>query len=233
MATFVLVHGGWDGGWAWREVARKLESAGHEVFRPTLTGCGERVHLANPDIDLDTHVSDIVNVMAYEQLNDVVLVGFSYGGAVATGVAEQVPERIKQVIFLDALVPDDGESAADLLGPELSAWFREQARILGDGWRLPHFPPDADRRTDLLMKPCFQPLQVKNPAARHLNHTYVLFTDKAQGDPLGQVMARVAERAQAKGWHYRELATGHFPQLDKPQEVARLLMESLQTPNLS
>jgi hypothetical protein len=100
----------------------------------------------------------------------------------------------------------------------------EQARLLGNGWRLPLFPPDADRRTDLLIKPAYQPLQVSNPLAANLKHTYVLFSAKPPGDPLAPVMVRIAERAKAKGWHYRELATDHFPLLDKPQEVADLLI---------
>src|SRR5688572_12471656 len=110
MATFVLVHGGWDGGWAWRSVAKDLQAAGHEVFTPTLTGSGERVHLASPEIGLDTHIQDIVNVLRFENLSDVLLVGHSYGGMVITGVAEQMPERIDQLIYLDAFAPRDGES---------------------------------------------------------------------------------------------------------------------------
>ena len=98
MATYVLVHGGWDGGWAWRDVARELQAAGHEAFTPTLTGSGERVHLASPEVDLDTHVLDVANVLIYEDLHDVILVGSSSGGMVTTGVAERVPERISHLI---------------------------------------------------------------------------------------------------------------------------------------
>ena len=96
MATYVLVHGGWDGGWAWRGVARALRASGDEVFTPTLTGSGERVHLASPEVGLDTHIEDVANVLRYEALREVVLVGLSYGGMVITGVAERAPERIRQ-----------------------------------------------------------------------------------------------------------------------------------------
>ena len=116
MATFVLVHGGWAGGWQWREVAGLLRAAGHEVFTPTLTGLGERVHLANPDIGLDTHIQDILMVLEYEELRDVILVGYSYSGMVITGVAELAPERISQLIYLDAFVPQDGQSMLDNAG---------------------------------------------------------------------------------------------------------------------
>ena len=130
MATYVLVHGGWDGGWAWRAVASQLQAVGHAVFTPTLTGSGERVHLASPTIDLSTHVLDIVNVLHYEDLHDVILVGFSYSGMVITGVAEQVPERLRQLIYLDAFVPQDGESLNDLIGPGLAAFFTERAQSM-------------------------------------------------------------------------------------------------------
>ena len=118
MATYVLIHGSWDGGWAWKGVASVLQEAGHEIYRPTLTGSGERVHLASPEVDLNTHIADIVNVLRYENLEDVILVGSSSGGMVITGVAEQVPERIKHLIYLDAFAPQDGQSIADQTGPE-------------------------------------------------------------------------------------------------------------------
>src|SRR5207302_8042481 len=102
MATFVLVHGGWAGGWQWRQVAARLEAGGHTALCPTLTGCGERVHLAHPQIDLDLHAQDIVNVLEYEDLHDVVLVGHSYGGMVITNVAERAPHRLRRLVFLDA-----------------------------------------------------------------------------------------------------------------------------------
>lgn len=224
MATIVIVHGGWDGGWAWQGVGRILQKHGHEVYRPTLTGSGERVHLASPNIDLDTQLTDIVNVIRYENLTDVTLVGHSYGGYIITGVAERIPERLNQLIYLDAFVPENGETMFDLLGPELAAFMTETARNIGDGWRLPHFPPDADRRTDVLTKPGAQPQRVENPAAARLKHTYVAFTAKPPADPLQAVLARMAERAQAKGWHYQDLAVDHFPVLEKPQVVADLLM---------
>lgn len=225
MATYVLVHGGWDGGWAWRVVANQLQAAGHAVFTPTLTGSGERVHLASPTLDLSTHVLDIVNVLHYEDLHDVILVGFSYSGMVITGVAEQAPERLRQLIYLDAFVPQDGESLNDLIGPGLAAFFVERAQTMGDGWRVPHLPPNTDRRTDVLLNVAPQPLTVRNPLAARLPHTYVLFTAKAPDNPFTAILAGVAARVRTAGWRYRELATDHFPLLDQPQAVADLLLE--------
>src|SRR4051812_23426461 len=99
MATIVFVHGAWDGGWAWRGTARILQAAGHEIFTPTLTGAGERNHLASPEVDLDTHILDVVNVLRYENIQDAVLVGHSYAGMVITGVAECMPERLSHIIY--------------------------------------------------------------------------------------------------------------------------------------
>jgi len=127
MATFVIVHGGFGGGWEWREVARLLQAKGHEVTRPTLTGLGERSHLATASVDLELHIEDVVQHLAFEGLHDLVLVGQSYGGMVVTGVADRVPERIARLVYVDAFVPRDGESLFDLVGPELSSVFRGSA----------------------------------------------------------------------------------------------------------
>src|SRR5690242_2869175 len=107
MATYVLVPGAWLGGWCWQRVTPLLRAAGHEVYTPTLTGLGERVHLGSPETDLDTHIQDIVNVLVYEDLRDVVLLGHSYSGMVVTGVADRVPDRLSQLVYLDAIVPND------------------------------------------------------------------------------------------------------------------------------
>src|SRR5215218_3749420 len=142
MATFVIVHGAWSGGHAWRWLRPLLRAAGHQVFTPALTGLGERSHLANAQIDLDTHVLDVVGVLEYEDLLQVVLVGHSYGGMVITGVADRVPERLAQLVYLDAEVPMDGQSEFDLLPPEERAVYEDAARERGDGWRIP--PPFPD-----------------------------------------------------------------------------------------
>src|SRR5713101_4428932 len=110
MATFVLVQGGWVGGWYWKRVTPLLSAAGHEVFAPTLTGLGERAHLAAPDIGLETHIQDVLGVLTYEDLSNVVLVGHSYGGMVITGVAERAPERLAHLVYFDAFVPTDGQA---------------------------------------------------------------------------------------------------------------------------
>ena len=106
--TYVLVPGFWLGGWAWRPVTDALRARGHEVYPVTLTGLGERAHLATPDVDLDTHITDVANLLRYEDLRDVVLVGHSYGGLVVTGVADQLPDRVRQLVYVDTGPLPDG-----------------------------------------------------------------------------------------------------------------------------
>lgn len=226
MATFVIVHGAWSGGWAWGPVARELRADGHEAFTPTLTGLGERVHLANPAIDLDTHVLDVVHLLRYERLEAVVLVGHSYGGMVISGVAERVAERIARLVYLDAFVPRDGESAADVLGRVRTRLFVRAAHVHGDGWRVParRDRPEGDRLTDMPLKPGLQPLTLRDPTARTLPRTFVLFTAKPAGDLLRPVMRRMAVRAQRAGWGYRELPIEHG-RGEGAEAVTRLLLE--------
>ena len=194
VATYVLVHGAWAGGWMWRSVARDLRAEGHEVFTPTLTGLGERVHLAHPEIDLDTHVLDVENVIRYERLEEVLLVGYSYAGLVISGVAERVPESIGRLVYLDALVPRDGESCADLVGRARAGFFVRAAKQRGDGWRVParRDVPEAERLTDMPLKAGLQSIEVRDPAARALPRTFVLFSAKPAHDPLRPVLLALA-----------------------------------------
>lgn len=225
MATYVLVHGAWDGGWAWRSVARELQAAGHEVFTPTLTGQGERVHLASPETDLETHILDVVNVLRYEDLYGVILVGISYGGTVVIGVAERVPERIGHLICMDGLVARDGQPVDDLLGPEVAAGFERRAQADGDGWRVPFGDPNADRRTDFPLRAWQQPFSAGNPDAAGLKRTYVLHTGKPADSWLTPIMERIATRVRDEGWNYCERPFGHAAYFAKSHEVAELLLE--------
>jgi pimeloyl-ACP methyl ester carboxylesterase len=197
------------------------------VFRPTLTGSGQRVHLASPAVDLDTHILDVVNVIRYEDLQDVILVGISSAGMVITAVAERVPERLRHLIYLDALLPQDGQSLADVVGPAVMAAMEQSAQQYGDGWRVPHDPPDADRRTDFLVQVAKQPLRIANVGAARLKHTFVRFTGQAPGGWLVPVLDRIVARVRAEeGWDYLERPFGqHWPIRSQPHEVARLLLE--------
>jgi pimeloyl-ACP methyl ester carboxylesterase len=227
MATYVLCHGGWTGGWQWREVATLLRHEGHTVFTPTFTGSGERSHLASPDIDLNTYIQDIVMVLKYEDLHDVILVGYSLSGLAITGAAEQAAERLSHLVYVDAYVLRDGESLADQLGPQIMAGLEQQAEQYGEGWRLPHDPPDADRRTDQPVGPVYTRLSLENPDAAGLPRTFIYCTEGAQDiGPLHGPIDEAAERAErSDDWRYRELDTGHMPMWTEPEKLVDLLLE--------
>lgn len=231
MATFVLVHGGWGGGWLWQHVSMRLRSAGHEVYAPTLTGLGERVHLAHPGVDLDTHVLDIVNLLEAEDLYNVVLVGHSYGGMPVTGVSERVPERLAHLVYLDAFVPRDGDSLLDLLLPQAREATEEALRRSDDGWRVlwaedptPRpWPEPTPRFSPQPWKTFTQPLTVNNPAAAALPRTYVrCATDKVPGSYMADCFQISWERAQESGWRLRELDIAHDDVLEEPSAAVLL-----------
>jgi pimeloyl-ACP methyl ester carboxylesterase len=233
MSTFVVVHGGFGGAWEWTPVARRLRTRGHDVFTPTLTGMGERAHLARPEVGLSTHIEDLVAAIEMEDLHDVFLCAHSYGGVPVTGAADRVPERIRLLIYIDALVPRDGQSALDLL-PE---WFAPEARATADERGLVPMPAileppggrvDEQERIRYIERLRPQPLgSFVEPirlsgAIDHLPGAFVRCTRAAlPGDPIGAV----AERASARGWAYRELAAPHDPQLLNPQDTVHVLHE--------
>jgi len=203
-----------------------LRSAGHEVVTPSLTGMGDRVHLARPDTDLDTHIQDIVMVMHYEDLRNVILVGHSYAGMVITGVAEEVPERLAHLVYFDAFVPQDGQSFFDMVGEEGTAKIRQVVDAYGDGWQVPR-PAWDPRLTDQPLKTVSQAVTVKNANAVALPRTFIHCTQrrKNMGMP-GISIIRSAEGAKAdKKWRHRELKTGHLAHLEAPRELAGLLLE--------
>jgi pimeloyl-ACP methyl ester carboxylesterase len=138
MATYVLVGGAWLGGWCWKPIARHLRDQGHDAYPLTLTGLGERVHLASPQVDLETHITDVVNLIEFEDLrDDVVLLGHSYSGIVVTGAADRIPERIDQLVYLDSGPVPDGLAFLDMQPPEVRQHAEREVAANGDGWRLP------------------------------------------------------------------------------------------------
>ncbi len=181
MATFVVAHGAWSAGWAWRKMHPLMTERGHRLITPTMTGLGERSHLAAPAIDLDTHIADIVNVLQYEELERVHLIGHSYGGMVATGVADRARGRIAKLIYIDAFAPRDGESAFDIM-PASTRAQRASGRLVGpESWRIPPgtMPPDTSPDDVAWCTPKRTPhpledLRAENPSERRLHRRAAL-----------------------------------------------------------
>ena len=244
MATFVIVHGAWGGAWEWTAVARALRGAGHEVFTPTLTGMGERAHLARQDVGMTTHVRDIVAMLQIEDLHDVVLCGHSYGGMPVTGAADQVPDRIRLLVYIDALIPRDGQSALDLLPEPFGDLVRSAAAGGGNSWRIA-IPPELlppqglipeEERTRYVVRLQDQPVATFTEpillagAVEDLPRAFVRCTADDLGAGLGgDPIAQFAARARAEGWIYREIATPHDPQLIDPTATATVLHELAST----
>jgi pimeloyl-ACP methyl ester carboxylesterase len=140
MATYVLVHGAWHGSWCWKRVRKALQTAGHDVFTPTLTGVGERSHLNSAGVSLSTHIADVANLIRWEELSDVILCGHSYGGCVISGAADRIPDRIRALVYLDAFVPEDGDALTAMLPPGQAQGMRQAAE---DGWKVAPIPAEA------------------------------------------------------------------------------------------
>jgi pimeloyl-ACP methyl ester carboxylesterase len=226
VAIFVVAHGAWSAGWAWKKMRPLMRDLGHEFFTPTCTGVGERVHLAAPEIDLDTHISDILGVLEFEDLRDVILVGHSYGGMVATGVSDRARERIRHLIYLDAFAPESGKCLLDYVGEH----GRKMRQAADDGWRVPPNPMPPDTATEDLAwaSPRRMPQPIKTIATpialsgRALPPRSYIYCKRAPpGDPFRQF----AERARREGWACYELDASHNPHITMPDKLAGLFDE--------
>jgi pimeloyl-ACP methyl ester carboxylesterase len=230
MANIVLAHGAWSAAWAWKKMRPLLRAAGHEFYSPTYTGLGQRAHLARPEVDLSTHVQDVLNVLEFEDLQDVVLLGHSYGGMVATGVADKARNRIDSVVYIDAFAPKDGQSLFDLTGPKAEGNMRAGAAKDGEGWKLPinPMPPDTSPEDSAWASPRRQPQPIKTfeekikleskepPPPRH----YIYAKKNGPGD----VFRQFAERAKSEtGWQYYEIDASHNPHITCPDVLMSLL----------
>ncbi len=230
MAVIVLAHGAWSSAWAWKKVRPLMAAADHEFFTPSYTGMGERAHLAGPSNDLETHIADVLGIIKYEDLHNVVLIGHSYGGMVATGVADRARDRIAQLIYLDAFVPENGQALVDLTPGE-------RDRLLGsvktgDGWRVtpnPTPPDTSPQDLEWISKfrlpqsvKCFtEPLRLS--AALTLPRVYIHCTRYADKKPFAQF----ATRAEAAGWPVYDLDASHSPNVTAPAALMDVLQQIL------
>jgi pimeloyl-ACP methyl ester carboxylesterase len=234
MANFVLVHGTWVAGWIWRDVAERLRAKGHHVFTPTLTGLGEREHLASPNVNLDTHIQDIAAVIKHERLDDVVLVGTSYAGLVISGVADRMPQTIAALVYLNAALPTDGKCMLDTVSAERRATVQKLADDEGDGYMVPStlvldtgIEDEAARalflsRTSAHPLPSLlQPIQLTGKYKDVKRKAYVLATKK-----ISHHFKEYYEWAkQQPDWTAHEIPTHHYPMATAPDLTAGLLME--------
>lgn len=216
--TFVVAHGAWTGGWSWQRVIERLQARGHRMLVPTLTGLCERSHLAAPEVNLDTHIADIVNEIIWKDLQGIVLVGHSYGGIVAMGVAEQVSDRIAAFVFLEALVPADGQSFADLAPgwalegvltdppPSAPGEYRNEAdRLWVDGKATPQ--PTAT---------ITQKLHITGAYQRIRNKTFIVAKDGGFEETANRFRSDPT-------WSVTEIVSGHDVPIDAPDELAAML----------
>jgi pimeloyl-ACP methyl ester carboxylesterase len=229
MAAFVVAHGAWSAGWAWRKMRPLMQAAGHEFFTPTHTGLGERAHLSHAGIDLDAHIEDVCAVLFYEDLRQVILIGHSYGGMVATGVADRARDRVKALVYLDAFAPEEGQSLFDLQSAERAEGLRARARAEGDGWRVsPNpMPPDTPaedrawaepRRVPQPIKTFESKLRLRNGPLTLPRH-YIYCTRIAPGDPFRGSY----ERAKREGWGLDEIDASHNPHITAPDALMAVL----------
>jgi pimeloyl-ACP methyl ester carboxylesterase len=233
MANFVLVHGTWAGGWMWREVADRIRAKGHRVFTPTLTGLGERAHLATPQTNLDTHIQDIAAVIACERLDDVVLVGTSYAGLVISGVADRMPETIASLIYLNAALPANGKCMLDTVSAERRATVQKLADDEGDGYMVSSklvldtgIEDEAARKLFLSrmsahpLPSLLQPIQLTGKYKDVTKKAYVLATKK-----ISHHFKEYYDWAkQQPDWTAHEIPTHHYPMATAPGLTAELLM---------
>lgn len=229
MSTYVLVHGAWGGAQTWRSVRPLLWAAGHEVFTPSLTGIGEREHLTSPQISLSTHVDDVVGTIRFEGLDEIVLLGFSYGGMVITGALEHVADRVREIVYLDAMLPGDGQSAFDLVGRRLPPSDQLPWAIAG----LPREFEDPEegefhltRRSLQPVRTLTEPVRLQRPLEEYpFGRTYV----KALGDPRApsgpDAFYDAADRVRDHpSWRYVESTSNHMIPQNRPRELADLLV---------
>ena len=233
MTTFVLVHGAWSGAHGFRRVRPLLRAAGHEVFTPSLTGVGERAHLTSPQVNLTTHITDVVNAVLYEDLDAIVLLGFSYGGFVITGALAHLADRVGHLVYLDAFVPGDGDTLNGLARGTTAA--REPV-TLGADWLVPPLPRKFDDPAEAMWASarrtphpagCFsEPVRLARPLEEYpFTRTYIKATGEPRPEPGGPFWAAADRARQSPAWRYREIATSHMIPSNRPEELAGLLLE--------
>ena len=223
-SVFVIVHGAWGGSWGFRQVDSLMTEEGCIVYRPSLTGLGERVHLASSETSLTTHIKDVVNTVLFENLYNIILVGHSYGGMVITGVADSIPERIRKLVYLDAMVPDDGESVMKIMDPDGVGLAR---RISGDFLLPARVEPDQKPPMSVPhpLKTFTEPISLKNEKRKNIPVTYILTVEPGK-KATEDAFAKFAARAEKHGWEVWQMAADHTPQRSALNELVKVLLKT-------
>jgi pimeloyl-ACP methyl ester carboxylesterase len=231
--TYVLVHGAWHGGWCWSEVAGRLRAMGHRVSTPTQTGLGERKHLLSKDITLDTFAADVIHHIETEELDDVILVGHSFGGTSITGAADKIPSRIRHLVYLDSIILENGKTPFSALPADVVAARRKIVAEQGQGVFIPPPLPAAfgipenhaladwvkRRLTPHPVSTYDSPLRIDNAVGNGRPLTYIACT----GPPYGPLEAAREWVKNQSSWSWQEIATGHDAMVTAPAELARML----------
>lgn len=230
MATYVLVHGAWGGAHVWRKVRPLLRTAGHDVFTSSLTGIGERSHLSTPQVNLSMHIEDIVNVLHYEDLSDIVLVGFSHGGMVVTGVVDRMGERVAHLVYLDAFLPSDGDSAFGMIGSGMEQQNEGDWLVPSPARQYDDPAEQAWAETRRVGHPrgCFtEPVHLSKPLEQWpFSRTYIKATGEPRPSGPPHPFWRAADSTRNNpAWRYREIETTHMVPHNKPEELIELLLE--------
>ncbi|HVE55681.1 MAG TPA: alpha/beta hydrolase [Pyrinomonadaceae bacterium] len=247
MATFVLVPGFWLGGWAWKDVTKILRERGHEVFPITLTGLGEKAHLASAETNLDTHAADVINLIKYNELEDVYLAGHSYGGVLITQVADRIPEKLAKLIYIDSAPLSDGAAHADFYSPEQIEKFERSMRAGGTDWQLPlpswedldegnnikDLTEDDKKLIEKLATPqpfnaSRQKLSLKNP--KRLDLPKLAIWCESGSDEINELLKQdlpLFSELKDPNFEFVDLPTGHYPMFSRASELAELLDKSV------
>jgi len=234
VANIVLVHGAWHGGWCWVRVAEPLRRAGHRVITPTLTGLGERAHLGTPETNLDTHISDVTAAIEAEEMENAILCGHSYGGIVITGAADRIADRLSALVYLDAFIPDDGQSMQDLLPPERRAQAEKVVAERGDGWLVPARSAESFDVADAADRDWVDRRCVAHPfgtmkqgvsltgAWENVPHKSYIKAEGYKRSPFGRYADRVRNDP---AWSYIETDCGHDVMVDDPDWLSGVLLK--------
>jgi len=223
--VFLFVPGAWDGGWDYAKVDSVLRTKGDIVYRPTLTGLGERVHLSNANINLSTYITDVVNTIKFENLRNIILVGHSFGGMVISGVAEQVPERISQLIYLDAMVPNDGESAKDVCGELwdklMVPFIKDTVMLYPFGKTKTTYPTDVPQS----LKTFTEPIRISNQLVKKIPTAFIQMTKNGKSDSAKDQMG--LSKAKSRNWKIYTFEGGHYSMREQPENLVEKINQIL------